>query len=488
MQLCDGDVSVLDTMKNRRLGPAEVKEKFGVAPEQVGDVLALMGDSVDNVPGVDGIGPKTASELINKFGSLDALLAGAGEVKGKRGEALVDARASIRISRELVRLRDDVPLPKTLAELHRVEPDRSGWAALSRAGVLAPRRAADGVRPGATRPSAAKSSGGSPAAAPPPVAPAPVRGAARCPSTPSSTGRRCGARGGDRRGGRGRPRRARRRVSAVRADLVGLRLRAAGRAAAPTCRSATATWGRRPACPRRALGAPAPLLASPAVAQARARRQDAGGAAAPARRGARRRGVGLDDGVVPARRLAHALRPRRGRGHARRWATRPRARSWMGTGRNAHPGADIPVEEVGPPPGGRGGGGAGAGRAAGAASSAAGELRRPLPRSRAAARPTCWPRSSAAASAGRRLAARDRARRSAWRWPRWRRRSTRLPGRPSTSTRTSSWPTCCSASCRCRSVRRDQDRPVDRRRHAGGAGGAAPGAGQDRRVPRRWPS
>jgi len=92
MQLCSDDVSILDTMKNRRLGPAEVKEKFGVGPGQLGDVLALMGDSVDNVPGVDGIGPKTAAELINKYGTLEALLERAGEVKGKRGEALVAAR------------------------------------------------------------------------------------------------------------------------------------------------------------------------------------------------------------------------------------------------------------------------------------------------------------------------------------------------------------------------------------------------------------
>ncbi len=115
MQLCGGDVSVLDTMKNRRFGVAEVQEKFGVPPALVGDVLALMGDSIDNVPGVAGIGPKTAAELINKFGTLEALLAGAAEVKGKRGASIVEASASIRISRELVRLRDDVPLPKTLA-------------------------------------------------------------------------------------------------------------------------------------------------------------------------------------------------------------------------------------------------------------------------------------------------------------------------------------------------------------------------------------
>jgi DNA polymerase I len=128
-QLCtdDGGVAVLDTMRNRRIGSPEVREKFGVGPEQVGDVLALMGDSIDNVPGVAGIGPKTASELINKFGSLDALLAAAaaGGVPGKRGVAIHEAREAIRVSRELVRLRDDVPLPKTLEELHRIEPDKT---------------------------------------------------------------------------------------------------------------------------------------------------------------------------------------------------------------------------------------------------------------------------------------------------------------------------------------------------------------------------
>src|SRR5450631_734037 len=132
MQLCGGDISVLDTMKNRRFGVEEVREKFGVPPDLVGDVLALMGDSVDNVPGVAGIGPKTAAELINKFGSLDALLAGAGEIKGKRGASIVEARDAIRLSRELVRLREDVPLPKTLEELHRIEPDKEQLRALFR--------------------------------------------------------------------------------------------------------------------------------------------------------------------------------------------------------------------------------------------------------------------------------------------------------------------------------------------------------------------
>src|SRR6476469_4809633 len=77
MQLIDDPhVDMLDTMKDKRFGRAEVIEKFGVGPDRLGDVLALMGDKVDNVPGIPGIGPKTASQLINDFGSLDAVLAG----------------------------------------------------------------------------------------------------------------------------------------------------------------------------------------------------------------------------------------------------------------------------------------------------------------------------------------------------------------------------------------------------------------------------
>ena len=74
-QLIQPGVDMLDTMKNERRGPGYVQEKFGVAPEQLGDVLALMGDAVDNVPGVPGIGPKTASKLILEYGTLDAVLA-----------------------------------------------------------------------------------------------------------------------------------------------------------------------------------------------------------------------------------------------------------------------------------------------------------------------------------------------------------------------------------------------------------------------------
>ena len=119
MQLCSEEVRLLDAVKNRLLGPAEVKEKWGVGPDQLGDVLALMGDSVDNVPGVAGIGPKTAAELIVTYGSLAEVVAHADKIKGKKGQAIVESKAQLLLSRELVRLRDDVPLPKTMAEIRR---------------------------------------------------------------------------------------------------------------------------------------------------------------------------------------------------------------------------------------------------------------------------------------------------------------------------------------------------------------------------------
>jgi len=91
MQLVyDGKVEMLDPMKSRRIGPAEVIEKFGVPPEKVIDVQALIGDSVDNVPGVPGIGVKTAAKLIAEFGDLETLLARAGEIKqNKCRESLI---------------------------------------------------------------------------------------------------------------------------------------------------------------------------------------------------------------------------------------------------------------------------------------------------------------------------------------------------------------------------------------------------------------
>ena len=115
MQLIDDDVDMLDTMNDRRIGREQVVEKFGVGPELVGDVLALMGDSVDNVPGVPGIGPKTATQLIQQFGSLEAVLAGVEEIKKpKLKQSLIDHAGNARLSRELVRLVCDHPLPEPL--------------------------------------------------------------------------------------------------------------------------------------------------------------------------------------------------------------------------------------------------------------------------------------------------------------------------------------------------------------------------------------
>ena len=112
-----GCIDMLDTMKNQRIGPAEVEEKFGVPPELVGDVLALMGDSVDNVPGIFGVGPKTASKLVAEHGSLTAALdAAANMKKSKLKERLLEHRADAELSRVLVQLREDCPLPQPLED------------------------------------------------------------------------------------------------------------------------------------------------------------------------------------------------------------------------------------------------------------------------------------------------------------------------------------------------------------------------------------
>jgi len=111
-------VDMLDTMKNVRLGLAAVDEKFGVTPDLVGDVLALMGDSVDNVPGVRGVGPKTATKLIQEYGNLTAALDGAETMKpSKLRENLIEHRSMAELSRILVDLKRDVPLPDPLDSL-----------------------------------------------------------------------------------------------------------------------------------------------------------------------------------------------------------------------------------------------------------------------------------------------------------------------------------------------------------------------------------
>jgi len=117
MQLVDDNISMMDTMKNRIITHDEVVEKFGVGPDRVVDVQALAGDSSDNVPGVAGIGPKTAAQLINEYGDLETLLERAGEIKQtKRRERLIEQAEMARISKQLVTLCQDVPIEQTLAD------------------------------------------------------------------------------------------------------------------------------------------------------------------------------------------------------------------------------------------------------------------------------------------------------------------------------------------------------------------------------------
>src|SRR3954471_46935 len=124
MQLVNDCVTMYDTMKDRRIGIAEVIEKFGVPPEKVVEVQALAGDSTDNVPGVPGIGVKTAAQLIVEYGDLETLLQRAGEIKQpKRREALIEHAEKARISRQLVLLDDKVDLDVPLDELAVHEPD-----------------------------------------------------------------------------------------------------------------------------------------------------------------------------------------------------------------------------------------------------------------------------------------------------------------------------------------------------------------------------
>jgi len=125
MQLIRPGVAMLDPIKYKPIGPAEVMEKFGVAPEKMVEVQALIGDATDNVPGIPGIGPKRAAELVNEYGDLEAVLAAAAAMKpSKRRDSLIEHAESARLSRELVRLREDVPLPAPLESLAACDLDR----------------------------------------------------------------------------------------------------------------------------------------------------------------------------------------------------------------------------------------------------------------------------------------------------------------------------------------------------------------------------
>jgi ribonuclease HI len=124
MQIVGDGICLLDTMKETRCGPQEVLERFGVWPERVPDVLGLAGDTSDNIPGVPGIGEKTAAELVQRFGSLEDVLKWTSLVSGKKRRSNLEAYAEqARLSKTLATLRDDVALEISLVELRRQGPD-----------------------------------------------------------------------------------------------------------------------------------------------------------------------------------------------------------------------------------------------------------------------------------------------------------------------------------------------------------------------------
>ena len=125
MQLYKKDVRIFDPMKNKFISYVDVKNKFGVDPDKIVDVQSLAGDSSDNVPGVPGIGIKTAAELINKYGNLEKLLKSAKEIKqNKRRETLIENKDKALISKKLVTLKHDAPIEKDLSEFRLKEIDK----------------------------------------------------------------------------------------------------------------------------------------------------------------------------------------------------------------------------------------------------------------------------------------------------------------------------------------------------------------------------
>lgn len=133
LQLVGEGIRVRDPVRPRVLGPEEVVARYGVPPAGIPDLLALMGDSVDNIPGIPGVGEKTARELLGRFGSLEGVLGGAGEItRPKLRQALAAHAEQARLSRRLATLRTDLPLPWTVQEFTRREPDGAGLLELCR--------------------------------------------------------------------------------------------------------------------------------------------------------------------------------------------------------------------------------------------------------------------------------------------------------------------------------------------------------------------
>ena len=129
-QLVNPQITLVNTMDNTTLDPASVKRKFGVTPAQIIDYLTLVGDSSDNVPGVPKVGPKTAGKWLNDYQTLESVLQNADAIGGKVGENLRAVRAQLPLSKQLVTIRLDVPLPLTPAELKPAEADTAALQSL----------------------------------------------------------------------------------------------------------------------------------------------------------------------------------------------------------------------------------------------------------------------------------------------------------------------------------------------------------------------
>jgi 5'-3' exonuclease len=133
LQVVDERIVVRDTMKGKTWGQAEVEQRYGVSPRQFPELLALTGDSIDNIPGVPGVGDKTARDLLQRFGSLEAVLERAGEIASPKLREAVRAHAEqIRLSMRLATIRTDLPLPWGARDFRRTAPDVPAVLALFR--------------------------------------------------------------------------------------------------------------------------------------------------------------------------------------------------------------------------------------------------------------------------------------------------------------------------------------------------------------------
>ena len=121
-QIVDDRIHLLDLMKGVDYGPAEIREKWGVGPDRIIDLLALMGDTSDNVPGVPGVGEKKAAQYIQKYGDLDGVLANTAAIGGKTGQCIADNADVVRLARRLVTIETELPLPGVTLETCRPRP------------------------------------------------------------------------------------------------------------------------------------------------------------------------------------------------------------------------------------------------------------------------------------------------------------------------------------------------------------------------------